>query len=311
MFSSLTQPNYPKAALGIEASGLSAVALQSEGKSRFSIKQAASVELPLGLVVPSFVDLNISDDVEFFECLKEVVEAAGLIGQKRWSIALPSNTARTAILALDSEPASRAEAQEVLDWKAEQSFGVPAALLRIARKKISPGREGRTRYFATAVKLSVIDEYETHFERMGWKAGLILPRAVGEANWLLNEGDKSDSLLISGNNSGFTALLLRGAEPAVVRSVTCTPEEIDDEIYRLLMFYNDRFARTPGEGTLEKMLVIGKSLIPKRVHSIASDALGKELKVLSHDEVGLSLPGESLSFNDIAAPAGLAALGFA
>jgi hypothetical protein len=311
MFSSLTQPHYPKAALGIEASGLSAVALQSPGRRQFSIKQAASVEIPAGLVVPSFVELNIADDVEFFACLKEVVEAAGLMGQKRWSVALPSNTARTAILALDSEPASRAEADEVLDWKAEQSFGVPAAHLRIARKKISPGREGRARYFATAVKLSVIDEYETHFERMGWKAGLILPRAVGEANWLLDEAGETDSLLISGNNSGFTALLLRGSEPAVVRSVLCTPDEIDDEIYRLLMFYNDRFARIPGEGKLERLLVIGKSLIPQKVRSIASEALGKDLRVLSPDEIGLSLPGEGLSFNDIAAPAGLARLGFA
>lgn len=311
MFSSLTQPRYPKAALGIQSSGLAAVALQSAGKGQYAIKQAASVELPAGLVVPSFTDLNIADDVEFFACLKEVVEAAGLMGQKRWSVALPSHTARTAILAFDSEPASRAEADEVLDWKAEQNFGVPAAQLRIARKKISPGQEGRARYFATAVKLSVIDEYETHFERMGWKAGLILPRAVGEANWLIEEAGDTDSLLISGNNSGFTALLLRGSEPAVVRSVSCTPDEVDDEIYRLVMFYNDRFARIPGDGRLERLLVIGKSLIPQRIHSIASDALGKDLRAITPDDLGLSLPGEGLSFNDIAGPAGLARLGFA
>ncbi len=310
MFSSITQPNYPKAALGIEASGISAIALGTSGKGQFSIRQAASVELPEGLVTPSFVNLNISDDGEFFACLKEVVEIAGMLSQKKWSIALPSNTARTAILALDSEPASKKEAEEVLDWKAEQSFGVPAAHLRIARQKISPDKEGRSRYFATAVRLTVIDEYETHFERMGWKAGLILPRAVGEANWLLNGADKSDSLLISGNNSGFTALLLRGQEPAVVRSVLCTPEEIDDEIYRLVMFYNDRFARVAGGGTLERMLVIGKSLIPERIHSIASEALGKDMRVLAPDEVGLDLPGGGLSFDDLAAPAGLARLAF-
>ncbi len=311
MFSSITKPNYPKAALGIEASGISAISLAPSGKDQFSVRQAASVELPEGLVTPNFTEINISDDVEFYECLKEVVEIAGLLSQKRWSVALPSNSARTAILALDSVPASRSEAEEVLDWKAEQSFGVPAAHLRIARQIISPDKEGRTRYFATAVKLTVIDEYETHFERMGWKAGLILPRAVGEANWLLNSSDESDSLLISGNNSGFTALLLRGQEPAVVRSVLCMPEEIDDEIYRLVMFYNDRFAKSRGGGSLERMLVIGKSLVPDRIHSIASEALGRDLRVLSPDEIGLDLPDGGLSFNDLAAPAGLARLGFA
>ncbi|MEO6655667.1 MAG: hypothetical protein ABIO36_06250, partial [Pyrinomonadaceae bacterium] len=158
MFSSLTQPNYPNAALGIETNIISAVALQG-GRRQFTIKQAASVELPPGLIVPSFLDRNITDDTQFAASLREVIKIAGLLKQKRWSVALPSNTARTAILALESEPASKQEADEVLDWKAEQSFGAPAAELRLAKQKISPDREGRVRYFATAVKLSVIDEY--------------------------------------------------------------------------------------------------------------------------------------------------------
>jgi len=309
MFFSITQPHYPNAALGIEANGIAAVALQSSGRREYAIKQAASVELPAGLITPSFLDQNISNSYEFADALREVVEIAGLLSQKRWSIALPSNTARTAILALESEPASKQEAEEVLDWKAEQSFGAPALELRIAKQKISPDKDGRIRYFATAVTLAVIDEYERHFESMGWKAGLILPRAVGEANWLMDRPVQSDSLLISGNTDGFTALLLRGSEPAVVRSVTCIPAEIDDEIYRLLMFYNDRFGGGQGNGILERLLVVGKGLISTKVQSIASEALGKNLRVLSSDDVGLSLPGGGFSFDDIAAPAGLAALG--
>ena len=311
MFESLTQPRYPNAALGIEAGSISAVALQNKGRRQFTIKQAASLELAAGVLAPSFLTRNILRDAEFASNLLEVVENAGLLGQKRWSVALPSSTARTAILALESEPASKQEAEEVLDWKAEQSFGAPAAELRISAQKISPDREGRSRYFATAVKLSVIDEYETHFESLGWKAGLILPRPVGEANWLIDRRDQSDSLLISSNTDGFTALILRGTEPAVVRSVTCSPVEVDDEIYRLVMFYNDRFGGDQQNGWLEKLLVVGRGLVPAKVQSIASEALGRDLRVLSPDEVGLELPGGVLTFDDIAAPAGLAALGAA
>lgn len=303
----MTKPRYPSAALGISADGITAVALQG-GRRQFSVKQAASVPLAAGLLVPSFTDKNITDDGEFAASLREVAEVAGMMGQKRWSITLPSTTARTAILALESEPSSKKEADEVLDWKAEQSFGVPAAHLRLARKKIAPDREGRSRYFATAIKLSVIDEYESRFEGMGWKAGLILPRAVGEANWLMDRQEKGDSMLISGNNDGFTALLLRGSEPAVVRSVTCKPAEVEDEIYRLVMFYNDRFGGQ-GSGLLERLLVVGKGLIPAKIQTIASEALGQNLRVLSNEEVGLNLPGGGFSFDDLAAPAGLAALG--
>jgi hypothetical protein len=310
MFSTLTQPNYPKAALGIQAASICAVALEGNGRRQFAIRQAATVDLPQGVVTPSFTDSNISDHLEFGNCLMEAVQSSGLMGQKRWSIALPGSTARTAILALETEPASRQELEEVLDWKAEQTFGAPAVEMRLAKEKIAADKDGRSRYFATAVMLSVIDEYETHFENRGWQAGLILPRAVGEANWLMTKGTTDDSLLISANTDGFTALLLRGEEPAVVRSVICNPEEIDDEIYRLVMFYNDRFASGGGGGLLERLLVIGRSLVPEKVRDIASEALGRNLRMLSPDEVGLSLPGGGLSFDEVAAPAGLAALGF-
>jgi hypothetical protein len=274
-----------------------------------ALRQGATVELPPGLLRPSFSSLNIADEVEFTAFLREVVESAGLLKQKRWSIALPSNAARTAILALDTEPASRQEAEEVLDWKAEQTFGVPASELRIAKQKISADVQGRSRYFATAVKLTVIDEYESLFEALGWRAGLILPRAIGEANWLMAPASVNDSLLISGNPDGFTALLLRGLEPAVVRSVICEPSEVDDEIYRLVMFYNDRFGAPKGDGILDRMMIIGHSLASDHVGAIASDALGQELGMVSHTDVGLDIPPGSLTFNDIAAPAGLAALG--
>lgn len=309
MFSAIVKPNYPNAAIGLEKGTITAIALQG-GRSQFSIKQAASLSIPTDLIKPSFLEKNITDAGEFSSCLQEAVVNAGLLNQKRWSVTLPSNTARTAILALESEPSSKQEAEEILDWKAEQSFGAPAAELRLAKQKISPDKDGRFRYFATAVMLSVIDEYETHFKELGWKAGLILPRAVGEANWLTNKPERSDSLLISSNNDGFTALLLRGSEPAVVRSVTCTQNEIDDEIYRLLMFYNDRFATETDNSLLQKLLVIGKDFIPAKVQNIASEALGRALRILSADEVGLYLPDGGLSFDDIAAPAGLAALGF-
>ena len=309
MFSSITQPKFPNAALGIGKTGISAVALHGNGRRQYSIKQAATVDLSPGVVEPSFLDSNILAPNEFASCLREVVEIAGLLNQKRWSVALPSNSARTAILALESEPASKKESEEILDWKAEQSFGASAAELRLAMKKISPDKDGRSRYFATAVKLAVIDEYESHFEDMGWKAGLILPRALGEANWLMDHPLDSDSLLISENNDGFTALLLRGSEPAVVRSVTCSTAEVEDEVYRLVMFYNDRFGGVGGNDILERLMVVGANFVPARIQAIASEALGRNMRVLSPDELGLAIPGGDLSFNEIAAPAGLAALG--
>jgi hypothetical protein len=308
MLDFLTTPNYPKAAIGIEHNAITALSLRREGRGTYGIDRAATIELPKNLLIPSFTERNISSPQEFRVLLQEAAETAGLLGNKRWSIALPSNTARSAILTIDNDSSTKSQIEEVIDWKAEQSFGAPAGELRITRYAISQDREGKLRYFATAVKLSVIDEYETIFEQFGWKAGLILPRVVAETRWLTS--DPMDSLLISSQADGFTAVLLRRGEPSVVRSVTCGPAEVDDEIYRLLMFYNDRFT-TGGEGNmLNRLLLVGRDLVPERIRSISAEAFGRALTVLRSDDVGLSVPIGGLSFDDLAAPAGLASLGY-
>ena len=308
MFDFLTQPNYPKAAIGIEQNAISALQLRREGRGRFGVDRAATIELPPSLLTPSFTDRNISSVPEFRTLLEEAVVSAGLLRQKNWSVSLPSSTARSAILTLDNAP--KGELDEILEWKAEQSFGAPSGQLRITRYQISNDREGKQRYFATAVKLSVIDEYESVFEQFGWKAGLILPRAVAESNWLLNESSAMDSLLISSQGDGFTAVLLRGNEPNVVRSVTCAPNEIDDEVYRLLMFYNDRFSDAQGGNLLSRLLLIGRDLVPDKIRAISADAFGRTLAIVRSEELGLSVPAGSLRFDDLAAPAGLAAFGW-
>jgi hypothetical protein len=310
MLENLTRPNYPKAALGLEQQSVTALALQKEGKGRFGIRQAATIDLPAHLLTPSFTERNVSSQSEMLVLLEEVITNAGLRKQKRWSVSLPSNTARTAILTLENEPASNDELTEILDWKSEQTFGVPSGDLRISRHKIRADTSGKSRYFATAVKLSVIDEYETMFETLGWHAGLIMPRAVSEANWLVDAKSKTDSLLISSQPDGFTALLLHGDEPTVVRSVTCTDAERDDEIYRLLMFYRDRFGEDSSENFLEKLLVVGKEFTPAKLKDIAVEALGRTLNILRPEDIGLSMPVQTLNFDDLAAPAGLATLGW-
>lgn len=308
MLSFLTEPRYPRAAIGIEHNYISAVALERQGKGSFSIRQAATIEVPNNLIKPSFLEKNIASSDEFRVILEEAVTNAGLLNQKRWSVSLPSGSARSAIITLESEPASRGEAQDVLDWKSEQSFGAPAGELRITRQKIDPDKQGRTRYFSTAVRLAVIDEYETIFESFGWKAGLILPRAVSEASWLINSQAKTDSLLISSQSDGFTALLFRGSEPAVVRSVTCSEGERDDEIFRLLMFYNDRLVGSSEASLLDRLLLVGRDLNVNRVREITAEAFGRALDVLHAEDVGLNITASGLAFDEIAAPAGLASL---
>lgn len=306
MFSFITEPNYPKAAVGLEKERVTVLSLQKDGRG-FAVRNAASVQLPASLLQPSFLESNVSSRHGLASVLNEAAGLAGLLGQKSWSVALPSVAARTAILTIEAE--NRGEIDQVLEWKAEQSFGAPAALLRITNNRLAGEQDGKIRYVATAVKLSVIDEYESVFEDLGWKAGLVLPRPVCESNWLVRNGQASDSLLLSSQDDGFTAVLFGDGQPSVIRSVTCSESEKDDEIYRLLLFYHDRFAATRGTRQLDRMLLIGSDLQPSAIGNIAQEALGRPISILHPNDVGLRFPEGSIGFDDIAAPAGLAAFG--
>ena len=100
-----------------------------------------------------------------------------------------------------------------------------------------------------ATPLALLDEYERLFHKLGWRAGLLLPRHMGEAQWLTRNGANGDSLLLSSTTDGFTAVVFRGKQPLIFRSIECEPDELEDEFYRLLLFYRDRHSDLPEDDT--------------------------------------------------------------
>ena len=79
MFSVLTEPNYPKAAIGLEREAVTALLLQKEGRGQFGVRQAATIDLPVNLLTPSFVERNIASAEELRVILEDAVVSAGLV----------------------------------------------------------------------------------------------------------------------------------------------------------------------------------------------------------------------------------------
>ena len=310
IFSKLVNPRFPAVALGLESSNATVVHLE-RGRNGFALRRAASATLPDNLLRPSFDESNITDANALTGLLSEVALSAGLAKQRKWSVALPEAATRASILTLESAPASRAELEEVLQWKYERAFGATHEELRVSRERLQPDAQGRQRYLAVGVRLSILEEYESVFESLNWRAGLILPRHQGEALWITRPSAQGDSLLISSHSEGFTALLLRGRQPAIVRSVMCDREDRDDELYRLLLFYRDRVISSDGEANgnaLDRLLVVGEGFDKDHVSEIVNETLETRPRLLNSTDVGLVLPPGELSFDFLAAPAGLATL---
>lgn len=306
MLDKLLQPRLPSAAVGIESSTASVVQLD-RARGAFVIKRAATVNLPANLIKASFDESNIAEPDALIESLSDLVTSAGLLRQRKWSVALPEATTRSAILTIEAAGGSRREIEEVLEWKIERAFGAPLSELRLGRDALPPNNQKQSRYLVTGVRLTVLAEYESVFATLGWQMGLVLPRHVGEEQWLRGGTSEGDGLLLSAHDEGFTAVLMRNNRPLTLRSVFCETAECDDELHRILLFYRDR-SGSNGDGTsVSRLLVMGDRLDKQRVAEIAEETLGVRLQPLGAADVGLSVPGD-LPFDTVAAPAGLARL---
>jgi hypothetical protein len=318
-FSKLIKPRLPSAAVGLSGEGTSLVELDRRRDGSLLVRRAGYVPLAEGLVLPSFDEPNIADARELAAVLQGLATSAGLQKRKRWSAALPEAATRTTILTMEGGKASRAETEEMLRWKTERGFGTPVEELRVARERLRPDAQGRARYLATAMRLTVLAEYEETFAALGWQTGLILPRHMGESWWLMR-GRKAagagDSLLVSTHHEGFTAVLLRAAEPLLVRSIVCDAEDRVDELYRFLLFYRDRVQTPALEGgapvdTIGQMLLAGDGIEHNEASAIIEETMGTRPRLVTAADVRLALPSAELDFDQIAAPAGLAALAWA
>ena len=308
--SRLTKPWYPATALGLEQATASIVEVDRARGKGFSLRRAATIALGDSLIQPGFDQPNVPSRSELAAVLSELATSAGLVRQKKWSVTLPGATTRTLILTLETRPGSQRELEEVLEWKMDRGFGVPLSELSVSREALPKDPQGRDRYLVVATRIAVLAEYEDVFSTLGWRAGLILPRHLGEAQWLTGNGFRGDTLLVSSSEEGFTAMVFRNKQPIILRSILCEEAEREDEFFRLLLFYRDRRAADVVEAgqMLSGMLVTGEGFSKVRASEIVNETLGGHLRALEAKDVGLHLPTKDLSFDAIAAPAGLAAL---
>jgi Tfp pilus assembly PilM family ATPase len=309
LLSRLIDPWYPSTAIGLEKGIASVVQLERVKGSTCKLRRAATFNIAESLVRPSFEEPNIESAPQLASVLNELATSAGMLRQKRWSLSLPEATARTLVLTLESQSQSAGELQDVLRWKIERGFGVPFDELSISKERLQKDPQGRERYLVIAVKRAILGEYETVLESLGWRAGLILPRHLGEAQWLVRNGAAGDSLLLSGSKQGFTGVVFRAKHLLIMRTVECSEDEFEDEFYRLLLFYRDRGASDAGQGPgLTRLMVVGEGITKERAGEIVNETTGGDLRPLQAEDLGLQLPSRDFSFDSIAAPAGLATM---
>ncbi|HEV2667820.1 MAG TPA: hypothetical protein VG324_23085, partial [Blastocatellia bacterium] len=210
------------------------------------------------------------------------------------------------VVALDSRETSRSELEQVIEWKAERGLGQKFGDLRINYTRLKD-LGGRPQYLISATTERVIAQYERIFGRLGWHAGMIAPQHIGEAQWLMRQGLEDDQVVVSLNDRGFDAVIVRGQEPLLVREVECAPEERENEFYRLMVFYRDRLTHEGVDSPLNRALMIGPVNEQRRLHNVLASAMERQVVALALQQIGLRIDPNA-PFSQFAAAGGLATM---
>lgn len=304
-FDSLTAPNLPRTSLSISETHLSLITLRRKGRE-VEPRNLGVLRLPGGIVRASFTEPNIENEPVLIEHLSRTASQAGMKNIRMLSVSLPPGSARCMVAALDSVPGSRAELAQLIEWKAERGTGQKAGDLRISYSRLSD-LSGRPQYLISAVTEQVIAQYERIFKLLGWQAGMITPQPIGEAQWLIRQGLDDDQVVVSVNERGFDAVIVRGKEPLLVREVECAPEDRENEFFRLMVFYRDRLAREGPEAPLSRVLTIGASSDQRCFRDVLSSAMDRHVVALDPPQIGLRVDPNA-PFNYFAAAGGLATM---
>ena len=90
MISKLLKPRFPACAVGIEKDSAAVVQLE-RGRGGFVVKRAAAIDLSPDSVRPGFDHSNLADPADLVGALTDLATSAGLLRQRKWSVALPES----------------------------------------------------------------------------------------------------------------------------------------------------------------------------------------------------------------------------
>ncbi len=301
----LTTPDLPRTSLSISETHLSLITLKQRG-GEFEPRNLGVHRLPPGIVEASFTKPNVTNEAALIEHLSKTAAQAGMKKIAPLSVSLPAGSARSLVVTLDAVPSSRAEMAQMIEWKVERGIGQKYSDLRINYSRLSDFN-GRPQYLVSAASEQVIGQYEQVLNRLGWRAGMITPQHIGEAQWLLRQGLEDDQVVVSVNDRGFDAVIVRGREPLLVREVECAPEEQENEFFRLMVFYRDRLAPEGDDAQLSRVLAIGPVSEQRRLRDVLSSALERRVITLDPQQIGLRIDPNA-PFNHFAAAGGLATM---
>ncbi len=203
------------------------------------VEMASARELAPGTVVPDLMEPNLRDGT----AVRQAIESAlGSIGGRSHDVIaiLPDSSVRVVLLDFETLPSKRDEAEAVVRFRLKKSLPFDPADARISYH--AHATKKGVQAVAAVVLNKVLEEYESAFRDAGYTPGMVMPSmlaALGAADaerptLVVKVDAHTISIAILDQDQLLLARTLEN-----VRGVTITGEQLAEEIYPSVVFFQD------------------------------------------------------------------------
>jgi type IV pilus assembly protein PilM len=209
-----------------------------------AVEMCAASELAPGSVVPDLTEINLRERKGVVETVKQILSDVG--GRSRDVIAvLPDAAVRVMLLDFEALPAKRDEAEGVVRFRLKKSLPFDVDKSMVSYHAQPPLNDEKGVKVIAAVALStVVEDYESVFREAGYTPGVVMPSmlaALGAADaerptLVVKVDARTNSIAILDKHQ---VLLFRTLENS--RGVTITGEQLAEEIYPSIVFFQDTY----------------------------------------------------------------------
>jgi type IV pilus assembly protein PilM len=216
------------------------------------VESSAARELAPGMVIPDLMEPNLRDGAALRQAISSALGSVEVRSHDVIAI-LPDTTVRVVLLDFETLPSKPEEAEAVVRFRLKKSLPFDPEEARISYHAQANGKA--VRVVAAVVLKTVLEEYESAFRDAGYNPGVVMPSmlaAIGAADaerptLVVKVDARTISIAILEQEQ---LLLFRTLEN--VRGVTITGEQLAEEVYPSVVFFQDTYSMN-----IERVYVAG------------------------------------------------------
>jgi type IV pilus assembly protein PilM len=240
-----TSGSRPKLACEISADRVLAGRVSENGGH--VLEACASSELAPGSVVPDLIETNLRQPDAVYETVRDTLGSIGARSRDVIAV-LPDASVRVVLLDFDTLPSKRDEAESVVRFRLKKSLPFDVEKAKVSYH-VQPSN-GSVRVIAAVALANVVEDYEAAFRQAGYEPGVVMPSmlaALGAArapqpSLVIKVDARTTSIAIL---DGQQLLLFRTLENT--RGVTITGEQLAEEVYPSVVFFQDTYHLNIGQ----------------------------------------------------------------